>query len=178
MLKLDLGCGKSKRKGFLGVDIKNFPSVDIIHNLNQFPYPFKDNEVGEVRMDQVLEHLEDPIKTMEEIYRISRNDAKLTICVPYFRSFYAFIDPTHKNFFGIHWFDYFDPTHKFFKKFHYSNAKLKLLKVVFDMEFMHDLGIIHRIVKKIANKKPNFYEQKLSHLYPLNTLTYFLKVIK
>ena len=32
-LKLDLGCGLSKKEGFLGVDRRKFDGVDIVHDL-------------------------------------------------------------------------------------------------------------------------------------------------
>ena len=102
--KLDLGCGISKQKGFIGVDRMKLEGVDVIHDLNEFPYPFKDDEITEVWMDQVLEHLENPVRAMEEVYRICRAGARITVGVPYFRSLYSVIDPTHKNFMNIHYF--------------------------------------------------------------------------
>ena len=36
---LDLGCGKRKRKGTVGIDISKDTDADIIHDLNKFPYP-------------------------------------------------------------------------------------------------------------------------------------------
>ncbi len=176
--KLDIGCGKSKKSGYIGIDILDFPCVDVIHDLNKYPYPFKDNQIDEVWMDQVLEHLENPIKVVEEIYRICKKGAKVIIGVPYFRSFYSVIDPTHKNFFSVDWFQYFNPYHILNKKYGYTKAKFIIEKIEFDKEFKINIGIIHGLIKRIANKNPNFYERSLSHLYPLNSLTFYLKVIK
>lgn len=83
-MKIDLGCGQKKREGYIGVDILNVPGVDVIHDLNVFPYPFRDNIAEEIWMDNVLEHLNDPVKVMEEVYRISCNNARIVISVPYF----------------------------------------------------------------------------------------------
>ena len=45
---LDLGCGnkkyKSKDNVVVGVDNVKLKNVDIAHDLNKFPYPFKKNE--------------------------------------------------------------------------------------------------------------------------------------
>ena len=101
MKKVDFGCGASKKNGFIGVDILKLDGVDIVHNLTSFPYPFEDNSVDEIWMDNVLEHLPNPMRVVEELWRISRNGTKIIIAVPYFRSHYAFIDPTHVNFFGV-----------------------------------------------------------------------------
>ena len=180
MVKLDLGCGASKKDGFIGVDSLKLPGVDIVHDLTIFPYPFEDNEVDEIMMDNVLEHLPQPLKVVEELYRICKNDALITIVVPYFRSYYATIDPTHVNFFGLNWFNYFDPSHPFQKKYQYSYAKFKVEKISFDKEWIDNKNRswFHRRLIKLAEKNPTFYEARLSHLFPLNSLTFYLKVLK
>ena len=177
-MKIDIGCGNSKKEGFVGVDILKLSGVDVVHNLDQFPYPFDDNTVEEIWMDQVLEHLKDPMLVLEELYRICKDGAKIHIGVPYFRSFYAVIDPTHRNFFGVYWFNYFDPTHVFQQKYQYSQAKFKLEKLEFDREFKGKMNFLHKALVRFAEKKPYIYEAKISHLLPLNSLTFYLKVIK
>lgn len=177
-MKIDIGCGSSKKDGYIGVDILDLPSVDIVHDLNTFPYPFNDNEIDEIWMDQVLEHLNEPMKVIEEFYRISKNGALVTIGVPYFRSFYATIDPTHKNFFGIYWFAYFDPTNPFCQKYQYSKARFIVKKVEFDREWKGKMSFIHKILVRFAEKYPSRYEARLSHIFPLNSLTFYLEVTK
>lgn len=46
--KLNLGCGKDIKKEYVNLDIRKFPGVDIIHDLNKFPYPFKDDSFDEI----------------------------------------------------------------------------------------------------------------------------------
>lgn len=182
MKKLNIGCGRKKKDGFLGVDILELPGVDIVHDLNVFPYPFSDSEIDEIFMDQCLEHMTDPVAVIKEIYRISKNGAKITIGVPYFRSFYSIIDPTHRNFFSAYYFDYFDPTALFYEKYSYfKDIKLKIDKIEFDREWRENnakKNILHKFFVWLANKKPKFYEGRLAHLYPLNSITFYLTVIK
>ena len=83
---LDLGCGKKKRQGSIGVDYSDRHDADIIHNLNLFPYPFADNSIDKVYLDNVLEHLDDPMAVMAEVHRICKNGAEIKVIVPYFRS--------------------------------------------------------------------------------------------
>lgn len=52
MIKLDIGCGTNKKDSFLGVDILELPGVDIVHDLNSFPYPFSNNEIDEIWINQ------------------------------------------------------------------------------------------------------------------------------
>lgn len=70
MKVLDLGCGKKKRPGAIGVDYSDRHDADVIHNLNVFPYPFPDNEFDVIYLDNVLEHLDDPMQVMSEVHRI------------------------------------------------------------------------------------------------------------
>jgi hypothetical protein len=177
-LKLDIGCGLSKHEGFLGIDIIPLDGVDLVHDLNQFPYPFDNDIASDIWMDNILEHLEKPLLVMEEIYRMCKDHANITIAVPYFRSYYAVIDPTHRNFFSIEYFNYFDPTHPFYQKYQYSKARFRVKKVEFDREWKGKMSLLHRIIVRFAEKHPSKYEARLSHLFPLNSLTFHLEVIK
>lgn len=177
-LRLDIGCGSSKRDGHVGVDIIKLDGVDIVHDLTMFPYPFAENSVDEIWMDNVLEHLENPLLVMNEIYRICKNGAKITISVPYFRSFYATIDPTHRNYFGVNWFNYFDPSHIFNQRYKYTDARFQIDRIQFDREWTNNCGFWHRKLITFAEKNLNKYEAKLSHLLPLNSLTFYLTAIK
>ena len=53
---------------------KNFTNEKrIIHDLNTFPFPFKDKQFQLSVALQVWEHLEDQIKSFQELKRISKN---------------------------------------------------------------------------------------------------------
>lgn len=95
-MKLDIACGQNKRAGFKGVDIKPNPGVDFVWDLEQFPWtPFKDNSVEEAHVSHYAEHTKDLMKFMDEIWRICKHDAKVTIIGPYYTSIRAWQDPTH-----------------------------------------------------------------------------------
>lgn len=170
---LDLGCGKKKRHGSIGVDFSDRHNADIIHNLNVFPYPFKDGEIDEIYLDNVLEHLDDPMRVMEEIHRICKLGGQIKVIVPYFRSVWAFIDPTHKHFFTVDSFAYFDPRHLVCQRYDYTSARFLVEKIVFN-ETLHNRWT-KKVMIKLANMFPNRYEYYLSHFYPLDDITYYLK---
>ena len=176
MKTLDLGCGKRKLKGAIGIDISLDCDADVIHNLNKFPYPFSDSEFDYVHADNIIEHLDDVVKVLEELHRITKNGATIKIIVPFFRNLYAFIDPTHKHFFTVRSFDYFDPEKEFNHLYKYSRCCFKVKKVLFDEDVGH--GTFGKIFTWFANKKPIFYETRLSIMFPLNTLTYYLDTLK
>lgn len=96
-LKLDLGCGVSKREGFIGVDILKLDGVDKIVDLRKSPWPWADDSVDEAHSSHFVEHLQWPerITFFNELWRVMKHDAKATIITP---------DPSHDCFYG-------DPTH-------------------------------------------------------------------
>lgn len=172
---LDLGCGKKKRSGSIGVDYSDRHDADVIHNLNVFPYPFLDGEIDEIYLDNVLEHLENPMSVMGEVYRISKVGGKIKVIVPYFRSVWAFIDPTHKHFFTVDSFAYYDPNHIICQRYDYVETRFKVERVVFNETLTN--GWIKRMVIKMANRWPHRYEYYFSHLIPLDDITYYLRKI-
>lgn len=173
---LDLGYGRKKRERTIGIDISRETDADIIHDLNVFPYPFSDNEFDYIYADNIIEHLESVVKVMEELHRITKHGSTIKIIVPFFRSIYAYIDPTHKHFFTVRSFDYFDPEKKFNQLYKYSPCFFKVEKILFDESMGH--GLAGKVLTWFANKNPIFYEARMSMFFPLNTLTYYLKTIK
>ena len=79
MKRLNIGCGKKNKNGYINLDLLKLPNVDVVHDLNQFPWPFKKNEFDEILCDNVLEHLNDTIKPIEELWRITKNKGIIKI---------------------------------------------------------------------------------------------------
>jgi len=170
---LDLGCGKKKRPGSIGVDFSDRHHADVIHDLNVFPYPFESDSIDQVYLDNILEHLDNPMQVMEEVHRICRTGGSVKVIVPYFRSVWAFIDPTHKHFFTVDSFAYFDPRHIICKRYEYTQARFLVEKVIFNETIQSRW--LKKLMVNLANKYPNRYELYVSHLYPLDDITYYLK---
>jgi len=107
MRKLNLGSGPIVKKGYVNIDIVKCEGVDIVHDLNMFPYPFRDNEFDEIYTSHVLEHLDDLPKVMTELKRICKKGARIVIRVPHFSCGVSYRDPTHRRLFSYFTFDYF-----------------------------------------------------------------------
>jgi hypothetical protein len=45
--KLHLGCGTNIKKDWINLDFVKLKGVEVVHDLNKFPYPFKDNTFGD-----------------------------------------------------------------------------------------------------------------------------------
>lgn len=105
-LRVDIGCGDRKPDNFVGVDVCPGLGVDVVADLNQ-RFPFADNSVDELRAYDTIEHLVDRIHTMNEIWRICKDGAKVDILVPSTDGRGAFQDPTHVSFWNINSFLYY-----------------------------------------------------------------------
>lgn len=105
MVKINIGSGTRRLKGYINVDY--FLDAEVKWDLNESPYPFKDDVATEVIAENILEHLDDITKTMKEIYRISKDKAVIYIDVPYYKSAAAFTNPTHYRFFAWNTLDYY-----------------------------------------------------------------------
>jgi predicted SAM-dependent methyltransferase len=104
---LDVGCGINKFEKSIGIDNSDNSLADVIHDLNVFPYPFPDDEFDLVYCRDVLEHLDNIMSVMTEIYRILKPAGMLKIVTPHYTSDNSYTDPTHRHHFSVRSFDYF-----------------------------------------------------------------------
>jgi SAM-dependent methyltransferase len=105
--KLNLGCADRRLKGYVGVDIFPGPAVDEVADLSQ-QWPWESDSIDEILALDIIEHLPDKIRTMNEAHRVLRPGAKILICVPTTDGRAAFQDPTHVSFWNRHSFWYFE----------------------------------------------------------------------
>ena len=95
-MKLDLGCGPGKMPGTTGVDIVPAPGVDVVHDLNDIPWPFEAGTVTFVNARHIIEHVDDIALFMREIHRVCSDGAEVVIETPHFTSLDSWADPTHR----------------------------------------------------------------------------------
>jgi len=96
-LRLDVGCGFNKQKGFTGMDKRKVDGVDIVHDAEVFPWPLPDCSCAVVVMSHLVEHIKPwlQIDLMNECWRVLVPDGLLMIATPYATSFGYYQDPTH-----------------------------------------------------------------------------------
>ena len=173
---LDLGCGNKKTDGSTGIDINPELGADIVHDLNVYPYPLGDNEYDMVICNDILEHLDDVVRTMDEIYRVSRNGCIVKIRVPYASGKYVFADPTHKRGFTKGSFDYFCEGTDAYRK-GYTKSKFEKLSVEFEKVcFRNHWG--DRFLVRMANRHKDYYETRFMYIFPIETVYFELKAVK
>lgn len=151
----------------MGVDVRAFDGVDVVHNLDQTPYPFEDNEFDRIVAEHILEHLDDIIVVVEEIHRLLKPDGILEITCPHFSSADTFTDLTHHHFITSRSFDYFVPGSDLYKYGYSAKAKFKIIK--------KELGprpwpALLKPIEFLVNHFPVFYERRFAFLFPVGTI--------
>lgn len=108
---LDIGCGGNKQKGFIGMDKRDLLGVDIVQDLESFPWPLSENSCEVVIASHFVEHLNPKIMIdfMDEVWRILVPGGTFAIAVPYAGSRGYWQDPTHCNGCNEVTWQYFDP---------------------------------------------------------------------
>ena len=164
MKSLDLGCGPHcKKEGSVGVDLRPAPHVDVVHDLNVFPYPFPDNEFDWIEMHFILEHLDRPLAVMNEVHRIAKDGATVRIAVAHYTSYYSYGDMEHTHHFGFMAFLALTGTGLFtmaWKKLHFS-----------DIYKLFGISIL-------ANLMPKKWERYLCFIFPALFIEVHMKVVK
>ena len=98
-MKLNLGCGKDYIDDWVNVDFYDDSKCDVIHDLEEFPWPWENDSVSEIKIIHTLEHLGADwkvyIKILQEMYRVCEDDATIEVHVPSPWHWHYTSDPTH-----------------------------------------------------------------------------------
>ena len=158
-MKLNLGSGGRPLNGYVNVD-KNprATDVDVVVDLDSYPWPFKSESAHEVKADHLLEHSFDHNRAMKEKHRILVKGGLAKIKVPHFTWQFAFNDPTHRHFFGHNTFFYYARDCGYFD-FQFSSCKARIT-------FGKRLSLWNYVLEPLFNRFPNAYEQSPLRVFP------------
>lgn len=111
-MRLNLGCGRDVREGWVNIDCTPMPGVDYVVDFDDKPVlPFDDDSVTYSEGVHVIEHLRDPLPFMEELWRVTRPGGRAVFRCPYGSTDDADEDPTHvRRMFAGSW-GYFGQPH-------------------------------------------------------------------
>ena len=153
---LDLGCGLNKQFDAIGVDNVLLDGVDVVHDLNCFPYPFKTNTINDIYLNDVLEHLDDVIDVMRECYRILKSNGILHIRVVHWSHRYSYSDPQHKHYFSeIYWEFFTGKRRPYYMDFQFKDLKLEY---IFDQKAIRKYGNDENILLEKSYFKNNIIQ--------------------
>jgi SAM-dependent methyltransferase len=123
MRTLDVGCGRNKSPGAIGIDRNPASRADVLCDLDRPPYPFADGCFDRIRAIHVIEHVSDVIRTIEEFHRLARPGGRIEIVTPHYTDFSSFCDPTHRWHLNSFSLRYFGEDHGGFG--YYSTARFR-----------------------------------------------------
>ena len=123
---LDVGCGRMKSQGAIGIDKICLPGVDLVCDLTFISHPLKNSKVDKIICRHILEHVRNIIPVMEEFHRVLKPGGKLIIIAPHGRTLRFLGDPTHERPITCSTMNYFLPDYPY--NF-YSKARFKILKI-------------------------------------------------
>jgi len=120
--KLTIGSAQKGFEDFVNLDILRFPKVDVIHDLNNYPWPFKDNQFKVIHASHIIEHL-DVNRAMKELHRITMKGGEIRIRVPHHSSPFKRLSHLYEGF-NIETF-----TNHFYEGTIYADVEFKQLEV-------------------------------------------------
>ena len=120
-IKLDIGCGRYKLNGFIGVDIDKDSDADIV--ASAFNLPFDKDSVSEIYSSHLVEHFnpEEVKKFFSEIYRVLKKEspAFLKVDNDWTKGRLLKKDLTHKHRYSVR------ELKKILRQFNFSQSKVK-----------------------------------------------------
>jgi predicted O-methyltransferase YrrM len=116
---LDVGCRDRKEPNFIGIDSRERFGVDIIHDLESFPYPLEDESCLIIKCAHFVEHLSPKnfFPFMDEMWRLLKVDGQIAISVPYANSPNFLQDPTHTLGLTERSWQYLDPEFPMYQQY-------------------------------------------------------------
>jgi SAM-dependent methyltransferase len=108
--KLNVGCGRNIRPGWLNLDVVPLPGVDLVcdlERLRETPIDLPDDSVEQFLLSHVIEHVKDTLGLMQELWRVATPGAVAIVRVPHGGNDDAWEDPTHVRPFFIGSWGYF-----------------------------------------------------------------------
>ena len=178
-VKLNLGCGIIKLKGYINCDLSPEVNPDKVVDLEK-PLPFKTNSVDEIIAHHVIEHVENVIPLLQEMYRVCKKGALIDIRVPHYANAAAWSDLTHRHAFAYTSLDYVeeDPQGKYSvgrtQAHEYGKMRFKFKRK--EIKFNKTFTLLGFHIP--TNKWPNIYEAFLANIFPANEIHFVLEVVK
>ena len=154
-IKLDIGCGGNKQgKEWFGIDYRKLDGVDLVQDLEVFPWALPSECASVAVASHVVEHINPShgifISFVNEVWRVLKPGGEFFISAPYATSVGMFRDPTHCNFINEETFSYFSPNDHFYKGALYQIYSPLPWEI--KINTWHDVGNLECVLRKLPAK--------------------------
>lgn len=113
IIKIDLSGSIEPQHGFINVDYVPSKNVDIVFDLQKYPWPMPEGIATLIVAGGIISHINREnfgfIKFMDECWKVLRVGGQIMISTPYAVSTGFWTDPTNVNGCTEHTWSYFDP---------------------------------------------------------------------
>lgn len=176
MKKLNLGCGKKIKNGYVNLDLYPLPGVDVVADISK-KLPFENDAFDEVLTEHVFEHMAEIDPLLAELHRITKKDGVIRVFVPHFTNFGAYTDPTHKRFFGYFTMDYYTEKNEmsFYTPVRFRIRKKKLF---FYITKTSRYSFENKPLTYFVNLLPLVYERFFCWIVPAQEVYYEMEPVK
>lgn len=152
---LDVGSGGLRRAAHVvTMDILKLEETDIIHDANNYPWPFEENTFDYIIMSNVLEHVENVSALLSEVQRVGKRHALIRCVCPHYSNPCTYVDVTHRHALSIRSLDVFCCSH---------NARWKKARQLFKKIMGCDIGVadLFRENKFIMIRRSLYFREAL-----------------
>lgn len=182
-VELELGCGDRKRhRNAIGVDILDYPNVDIVGDIYEVLASFPTQSVDAVCSYHFVEHVTDVPKLLSELARIVKPNGRVEFVAPHFSNPHFYSDPTHRSFFGLYTFCYFASNSPFKRQVptydHKAEFRIEKVDLIFKSSrpFVVRYGI-KRLIGSFFNSciyMKEMFEENFCYIFPCYEVRYVL----
>ena len=167
-----LGSAQVKASDAVTLDIEEKHAPDVLHDLNNIPWPFKENHFQKIVCGHILEHLCSIDSAMRELYRICDSEGTVLIEVPHHTSWSANTPDHHLrfNYFGLDKYFRSDPPA--------ADISEEPCFRVISREITFHRSFRRVLLHKIFNMFPEDYERFWCYTFPAEHIKFELQPIK
>lgn len=168
---LDVGCGRKKTAGAVGIDHSPHSDADVLCDLTHSPWPLRDNSFDEIHCHHVVEHMQDIVAFINEVHRVGKPGARVTFVTPHYSSVHSWEDPTHRFHLSLFSFDVFAEDFSYLSN---SSGSFRVLS----RELGFSSSPINWLPRLIARWRPRWYEKHLAFVFPGKNIHVELEIQK
>jgi len=80
---LDIGCGRKKYPGSIGIDMSAAGQADVLCDWEK-TLPFAESSFDQVRLIHIIEEVDNIFRVLAEVHRVAKPGARVTIITPHY----------------------------------------------------------------------------------------------